>query len=355
VALTLQGRYGARTSRDDPQNENSSVMHVAAPIHSGVRIIGVLTVAKPNATVQPFIERSQAKIRNRGFLLLAAAAAIGALFTWRLTRSVNRLRRYARDVTEGRRVAPPESGASEIAELGRALAAMREKLEGKQYVEQYVQTLTHELKSPVAAIRGAAELLDEDMPPNQRRRFLANIREQADRLGQVGERMLGLAMVEQRQTLEKVERIEVGPLLESLREALAPRLAARGLSCAIAAEPGLALRGERFLVSQAITNLLENAVDFSPAGGQIALAAETYDSRVRLTVRDHGPGIPDYAEERVFERFYSLPRPDTGRKSTGLGLAFVREVAALHGGEIRLANHPEGGAFATLELPAWPA
>ena len=155
VALTLQGRYGARTSRDDPQNENSSVMHVAAPIHAGVRIIGVLTVAKPNATVQPFIERSQTKIRNRGFLLLAAAAAIGVLFTWRLTRSVNRLRRYARDVTEGRRVPPPESGASEIAELGRALEAMREKLEGKQYVEQYVQTLTHELKSPVAATSAA--------------------------------------------------------------------------------------------------------------------------------------------------------------------------------------------------------
>ena len=355
VARTLQGRYGARSSRDDPQDENSSVMHVAAPIREGDRVIGVLTVAKPNATVQPFIERSQRKIRNRGFILLAAAAAIGAFFTWRLTRSINRLRRYARDVSEGRKAPPPESGASEIAELGRALAAMREKLEGKQYVEQYVQTLTHELKSPLAAIRGAAELLDEDMPREQRRRFLANIREQTERLRQVGERMLSLATVEQRQALERVERVELRPLLESVLESLTPRLASRMLTCSVAADTGLSVKGERFLLSQALTNLLDNAIDFSPDGAHIELAAVAEGTRVRITIRDHGPGIPDYALPRVFERFYSLPRPDTGRKSTGLGLAFVREVAALHGGDIRLANHAGGGATASLDLPGWDA
>ena len=355
VARTLQGRYGARSSRDDPQDESSSVMHVAAPIREGDRVIGVLTVAKPNATVQPFIERSERKIRNRGFILLAAAAAIGAFFTWRLTRSINRLRRYARDVSEGRKAPPPESGASEIAELGRALAAMREKLEGKQYVEQYVQTLTHELKSPLAAIRGAAELLDEDMPREQRRRFLANIREQTERLRQVGERMLSLATVEQRQALERVERVELRPLLESVLESLTPRLASRMLTCSVAADTGLSVKGERFLLSQALTNLLDNAIDFSPDGAHIELAAAADGTRVRVTIRDHGPGIPDYALPRVFERFYSLPRPDTGRKSTGLGLAFVREVAALHGGDIRLANHAGGGATASLDLPGWDA
>jgi len=355
VARTLQGRYGARSSRDDPQDENSSVMHVAAPIRQGDRVIGVLTVAKPNATVQPFIERSERKIRNRGFILLAAAAAIGAFFTWRLTRSINRLRRYARDVSEGRKAPPPESGASEIAELGRALAAMREKLEGKQYVEQYVQTLTHELKSPLAAIRGAAELLDEDMPREQRRRFLANIREQTERLRQVGERMLSLATVEQRQALERVERVELRPLLESVLESLTPRLASRMLTCSVAADTGLSVKGERFLLSQALTNLLDNAIDFSPDGAHIELAAVAEGTRVRVTIRDHGRGIPDYALPRVFERFYSLPRPDTGRKSTGLGLAFVREVAALHGGDIRLANHAGGGTAASLDLPGWDA
>ncbi|HQK88790.1 MAG TPA: ATP-binding protein, partial [Acidobacteriota bacterium] len=71
-------------------------------------------------------------------------------------------------------------------------------------------------------------------------------------------------------------------------------------------------------------------------------------------VHDSGPGIPAYALDRVFERFYSLPRPDTGAKSTGLGLALVREAVALHGGSVELANHPSGGTLATLRLPLAP-
>ena len=69
-------------------------------------------------------------------------------------------------------------------------------------------------------------------------------------------------------------------------------------------------------------------------------------------MRDHGPGFPDYAARRLFERFYSLPRPDGGPKSTGLGLTAVREVAQLHHGSVRLENHPDGGALATLEIPS---
>jgi len=68
-------------------------------------------------------------------------------------------------------------------------------------------------------------------------------------------------------------------------------------------------------------------------------------------MRDHGPGLPDYAKARVFEKFFSLARPATGKRSTGLGLAFVREVAQLHAGSAKLTNHPDGGAVATLTLP----
>ena len=68
-------------------------------------------------------------------------------------------------------------------------------------------------------------------------------------------------------------------------------------------------------------------------------------------IRDHGPGLPDYALDRVFEKFYSLRRPDSGKKGTGLGLSFVKEIAELHRGSVGLRNHPDGGAVATLTLP----
>lgn len=354
VYRTLRGQYGARSTKLSPSDDSSSVMHIAAPIKAGEKIIGVLTIARPNANLQPFVDRSQQKIRNWGLALLAASAAIGLFFTWRLTRSLNRLRRYARDVADGHKVPPPESGNTEIAELGRALEAMREKLEGKQYIEQYVHTLTHELKSPVAAIQGAAELLDEEMPRPARATFLANIREQCTRLSQIAERMLSLAQLEHQQRLQSPEPLELTTLLKHTAQSLQPRLEAAGLTLRIADCPAVTVIGEAFLLRQAIANLLDNAIDFSPPGSTITVACTLAGQQVVLQVRDHGPGIPDYASERLFERFYSLPRPGSGKKSTGLGLPFVREVAALHGGSITLNNAEGGGALACLTLPLAP-
>nr|MBP7483240.1 two-component system sensor histidine kinase CreC [Lacunisphaera sp.] len=100
-----------------------------------------------------------------------------------------------------------------------------------------------------------------------------------------------------------------------------------------------------------LVNLLQNALDFSPAGGTVTLRGAVESGRINFTVEDGGPGVPDYALPRVFERFYSLPRPGTERKSTGLGLALVREIAHLHGGDATLENRPEGGARAVFWVP----
>ena len=111
------------------------------------------------------------------------------------------------------------------------------------------------------------------------------------------------------------------------------------------------VQGDAFLLRQALANLLDNALAFSPWGGRIVLSARSGEGLVVLRVRDAGPGVPDYALERVFERFYSLPAPGSGRRGTGLGLPFVREVVRLHGGRVALRNGEEGGAVATVELP----
>ncbi len=112
----------------------------------------------------------------------------------------------------------------------------------------------------------------------------------------------------------------------------------------------LTLRGDALLLRQALGNLLDNAIDFAPAGSVIELAGHAADGHAVLSVRDSGAGIPAYAQERLFERFYSLPRPDGG-KSSGLGLPFVREVMALHRGSVEVGNGAAGGACATLRLP----
>jgi len=349
VYLTLRGQYGARSTRETPDDDASTVMHVSAPLHDGTRISGVLTVAKPISTVQPFVQRSQMKILRRGALLLALSLLIGIGFAIWLTRGLRKLTVYAAQVQAGQKATLPRLGDDEIGALGRALDSMRHQLEGKQYAEELMHTLAHELKSPIAAIQASAELLREEMPETERRRFLSNIEEQNARQRQLIDRLLALVRVEQQQRLAVREPVPLATLLAQATADARPKADARAI--ALDTEAGdLTVPGDPLLLRQALGNLVDNALDFAPRGGRVRIGARRAGPDVLIEVCDDGPGVPDYALARVFERFYSLARPD-GAKSTGLGLAFVREVALLHGGTASLANRPDGGACAQLRLP----
>jgi two-component system sensor histidine kinase CreC len=351
VLRTLRGEYGARSTKEDPSDPDSSVMYVAAPIMDGAQIIGVVSVAKPNRTLQPYIERSEQRLAWLGGGLIVLGLLIGALLSWWLSAALRKLTRYAQTVSAGQRAELPSVRGGELAQLAEAIERMRTELEGKAYVERYVHTLTHELKSPLAAIRGAAELLDSEMPAAQRQRFVANIEQESARMQQLIERLLHLAQVEQRQGLEEQVAVPLQELVEGLLQAQMARIAAGGLQIENLINAELSARGEAFLLRQAVANLLDNALDFTPHGGLIRLSAEACGEQIELRLFNQGEAIPDYALARLSERFYSLPRPASGRKSTGLGLNFVEEVMQLHGGTLHIGN-VAGGVEARLTLPA---
>lgn len=351
VYLTLRGRYGARSSPRDPQRPDQTVMYVAAPIRYDGHLLGVVSVGAPNDSVEPFLQRAQQRFIELGLAVGAATLLLGLALAWWFGRGARRLAAYAAAVSRGERAALPAVGGGELGLLATALDDMRNRLEGKAYVESYVQLLTHELKSPIAAIRGSAELLQEDLPPEARLRFAHNARQEALRLQAIVERLLTLARVEARQEAGPLVPVAVTTLLTALVAAREPQWQARSLQLTLAAPAELSLTAERFLLEQAVGNLLDNAIDFAPVGSTIALSAVMVDDGIALRIRDHGPGIPDYAQARLFERFFSLPRPDSGRKSTGLGLALVREVALLHHGRVTLQPAEGGGTVAELWLP----
>lgn len=351
VYLTLKGRYGGRATLDDPADPTSSVLYVAAPITVDGAVEGVLTVAKPTTNIKYFLQNAKPRIVGIGALALGAAVLLSFVVSLLLTRPIGRLTRYAEDVRDGKRPDLPRLDGSEIGEMGAAFEEMREALEGKRYVERYVQTLTHEIKSPLSAIRGAAELMAEPMDDERRARFLTNIHTEARRIQEVVDRMLALSALENRKRLPKTEPVALSALAATVMESKAPGISQKGLVVETRVPPDLNVSGESFLLHQAVSNLVQNAVDFSPPGGRIILTAEIVESGVRISVTDGGPGVPDYAREKVFDKFFSLKRPDTGRKSTGLGLNFVREVATLHGGSVRLENRASEGTRAVLEVP----
>jgi two-component system sensor histidine kinase CreC len=140
-------------------------------------------------------------------------------------------------------------------------------------------------------------------------------------------------------------------MLAELVASVQPACASRGLHIELTEGADATVEGDAFLLHRAVANLVDNAIDFSPAGGVVTLALVKHRRSVDVCVRDRGPGIPVYAEGKVFEKFYSLARPNTQKKSTGLGLSFVSEIAELHHGRVTLGNAAGGGALAVLSLP----
>jgi two-component system sensor histidine kinase CreC len=356
VARTLRGEYGARATREVQGDDRSGVMYVAAPIYvasagDARRIAGVLTVAKPMRTVQRFIDRAERKVLMGGLLLLALSAAVGVAVTLWLVRHVRRLRDYALSVqgpagSEGSGAvdAPPPTAAptvpdvpGELGDLARAMDRMRERLEGHDYIEGYVRALTHELKSPVAAIRGAGELLQDELPAADRVQFTNQIVAQSQRLQRLIDRLLELSKLEQRHHLEARAPVALDDCAHTAIAHTQARAAQRGVTL-VQQGQGASGPWEADLVTLALTNLIDNAIDFSPAGGTVRVALDGASA----AVADEGPGVPDYALPRLGERFFTTARPDGSRSGSGLGLAIVQRVMTLHGGRMEVHNTGTG-------------
>ena len=349
MAEYFRDKYEAEENVDLVNGE----LRVTAPVMRAGEVVGLVGVARPLSSVTEAILRARLRLVAGGLAVAAIMTAAGWWIATKLTHSLERLTAYAEAVRDGREARPPASRASEVAALARAFEEMRVALEGKAYVERYTQALAHEVKAPLSAIRGAAELLQEELPAEERARFLANLRMESARMQEIVERMLRLAALEARRGLEAVERVEVGAVVREATEAMRPAAVARGVELRVdGLAGGVWVRGEGFLLVQAVVNLVQNAVEFSTAGGVVVVrVGEGERGWVSVVVEDGGPGVPEFAKERIFERFYSLPRPEGGRKSTGLGLSFVREIAGLHGGSVAVRNRAEGGARAVLSLP----
>ncbi len=343
VARTLRGEYGARATRELQHDDRSAIMYVAAPIEHNEKIIGVLTVAKPVATVQAFIDRTERKILLRGALLLVLSLAIGVVVTLWLVWSVRKLRRYANAVGRGDKPALPKI-PGELGELALAMDAMRHKLEGREYIEGYVRALSHELKSPLAVIRGAGELLQGELPENARREFAGHVLAQTAQLETMVNTMLELTKLEQRQATLQLEVVQWADFFASIVDANQVLQTQHMLQFSVEPEHA-SVRAEPGLLKLALSNLLENARAFAPDGTVITIEAH----QGVVTVRDSGPGVSDYALARLGERFYSTARPDGQSKGSGLGLAIVRQIMLLHGGTM-VASHAEPGLRVVLDF-----
>lgn len=343
VWLTLRGEYGARSTDADlaPVVIKDSIMYVAAAIRQENRIVGVVSVSKHVSDFDGFVARAYKQFRNYSALLLLTSLLFGGLITWWLAHSIRKLVVYADALGAGVKATPPKLREKELQGLAQAMTDMQTELQDKAYVERYIHTLAHELKSPLSGIKGAVELLHEPMSDARRARFVDNIGDSSERMLLLVERLLQLARVEKQRQLENVQNFVLLPMIERLLAARSAAFLAKSLSVVVCVPADMTMTGEALLIEQALANLLDNAIDFSSAGGAVEIQTRSGSSQ-QIKIQDQGIGIPVEMQEKVFERFISTARPNTKKRSTGLGLSFVREVMVLHKGAVHIENTAPG-------------
>lgn len=236
-------------------------------------------------------------------------------------------------------------------QLAEALAARRYSL--KQ--EQFVSNITHEMRSPLAAIKLHAQTLERDgLPDEQRRRSVAFVLEEAERMGVLVDNVLESSRLSRRKKHLDLEPVSLPKFLAGYLEAARARVEAQGLNLRVSGETRAVVRATPEALERVMTNLLDNAVHFSHRGGEVRCRLADGPGKVTIEVEDDGIGIPKSELGKIFDRFYQIGREWSGRrKGTGLGLSIVSGLVAEMKGSVKAFNQEDRpGTRFVVELPA---
>ncbi len=223
---------------------------------------------------------------------------------------------------------------------------------------EFVANVSHELRTPITAIKGFSETLleqEEEQDAGMRRRYLEIVARQADRLQSLFDDLLTLSRTERQAERGEISLAKgpIWPVVESAVVACRPKAKDKGIAIEVDCPEGIAARINVALLEQAVFNLLDNAVSYSPAESRVEVAVARKGGEVSISVRDNGVGIARQHLPRLFERFY---RADAGRDrksgGTGLGLAIVKHIAHAHGGRVTVDSALGRGSTFTIYLPA---
>jgi signal transduction histidine kinase len=223
--------------------------------------------------------------------------------------------------------------------------------------DEFVSLVSHELRTPLTSIHGALGIIGakyQAQLPDEAARLLEVARRNSERLKRLIDGVLDLQKAEAGFLTFEIRPLELAPLLQQTIDANQPYAAQLGVRLALRdAPPGLHLSADPDRVAQVLTNLISNAVKFSPAGGEVLVFAEQRGGHLVVAVADHGPGVPESFRDRVFQRFAQADASSTRRSGgTGLGLSISKAIVERMQGRIGFKETPGGGATFYFELPA---
>lgn len=349
VYLTLQGKYGVRSSKMF-DTEKEGALFIASPIRYQKEIIGVLTVIKPKIGVIPFIEEAKNKFWRISLLVASSIAIVFSILAYISFRPIIRLSQYVISLRNQERKPFPKLGIKELNDLGKEVDQLVLDLEGKKYVESYVQTLTHEIKSPLSSILASVELIESH--PNEMSRLTKTMEAEAKRIQSLIDQLLELSSLEGKNSIQLDDTIDLIALLEEVIHRFEIEWERKSLQVnTIFPKIPVIIKGNQNYLRMAIENILRNSIEFANPKDQISVQLQVLEnSKIKLMISDEGQSIPDYALSKVTEKFFSLPRPRDNRKSSGLGLSIVKEICDLHHANLTIRNLESKGVEVEIQF-----
>lgn len=295
----------------------------------------------------------------RGLLIaLALSLLMGLLMARWISAPLAELAKATQTVASGdlHRIEP--KGPKELREVTLAFNDMAEKVHTSRRAQRdLTANVSHDLKTPLTSVQGFAQAILDGAAddPASVRQSAQVIYDEAGRMSRMVNHLLDLARLEEGSLPLERAPLDLTALLERVAQQLTPQAQAAQVQLEFAAQDNGSLRlvGDDDRLAQVFTNLVDNAIKFTPPGGQVVVRCERSGDRAVVLVQDSGPGIAKGDLERIFERFYQADkaRQGGGRRGAGLGLAICREIVEAHGGDLRAENTPQGGALFTVRLP----
>ncbi len=343
---------------DTALDSGAPVRLLVTPLREGSRTLGVIVVALPLTASQSVINQILLSLAVAIPIVLALSAVGGLFLANRALAPVATITATARqisaaDLSQRLNLALPDD---EIGQLAQTFDAMLARLEAAFLRErQLTSDVSHELRTPLGMLKTQLSLArSRPREAAALRQMMANMEGDVDRMTRLIEQLLTLARVEQK-GLAALTPLELGPLLAGVVEPLQRSAHERqvALTLSLPAQVKLPVQGQADPLRQVFTNLIDNALKYTPAGGQVSVSANRTWQEITVSVNDTGPGIPAEHLPHLFERFYRVDGArarDTG--GFGLGLAISRSIVQAHGGSIAVDSQPERGTTFTVTLPA---
>lgn len=315
--------------------------------------------AQPEPTVGEFFNEFFLRpLVYAGALALLLALLLAVVIGRSVARPLGTMAGAAEAIARGeydQRV-PPE-GPNEVRRVAGSFNSMAAQVKSTQQAQRdFVANVSHDLKTPLTAISGWSQALLDGAAeaPEERQRAAETIYNEAGRMERMVNELLDLARIESGQLQLKMRQVDLSQLLTDVYHSQLPRARAKGIDLTLDAADALPVVGDSDRLTQIFTNLADNALAYTPAGGRVHLATRAAGGAVEGVVTDTGPGIPAEELPRVFERFYRLEksraRSENGRGS-GLGLAIVYELVTAHGGQISVSSEVGRGSAFIVRLP----